>query len=94
MPTSTFVVTVAVVRDVRLLKEKAPPPKVPTLSSIARLDCGRIVMPPGAERSVPETIVAPSPTTTREPAFTVIVVPPHSSFPAPLTTPPPATLAE
>ena len=93
-PTSTAVVTFAVVLETSELNENAPPLEVPTRSSIVSIDCGRIVIPPGASRSTPETIFAPSPITTREPESTVIVVPPRSGTPARDTTPPPLTLAE
>ena len=93
-PASTVVVTVPVSREARPANENAPPLQVPTLSAMATFDDGRMEMPPAAARLVPETIVAPSPRTTRDPASIVIVLPPDSESPADETTPPPATFAE
>ena len=94
LPISTFVATVAVVFEASPPKENTPPLQVPTLSSMKTFDSGRMLIPPGASRLMPEVILTPSPIRTREPVSIVTVLPPVDESPAEETTPPPLTTAE
>ena len=97
LPISTFVLTVAVVSDLKEDVETAPPLHAPTLSCTMRLAWGRIEIPPGLFNPEPDTIFTLSPSTTFESMSIVMIVPvmpPFEPLPDSATTPPPATCDE